>query len=232
MKTEDEINVLTYHDLDGMMAETSYEIGGDVPEDIWRKLIAIMNDAEGSVPVGSSIQSLVWLKVRTRLGFARIFFTTPTNRLFLVTKPNGSRWIWRPDCEGNLKFFRLEGEPALHCYYKITKHQDKRFEDWAKVFFDINGGNLNKYLPLRDVMTDFDPFDRYTKKWFMACLREFCRNTDYIEALNPEGCLGYVPRRKYIIENIDGIVKLFIYVKTYGVDIIKEINSDKQLNNQ
>ena len=116
-------------------------------------------------------------------------------------------------------------EPPMENVDKRMRNQlmGDEFKEWAEVFFSRESGNLDKLLCKRDIKDIFDPKHKYSSKGFTARLRAFCRNTDYIECLNPDGCFGYDPRAKRIIRKKDGEAKEFVYIKTYDAEINNDI---------
>ena len=116
-------------------------------------------------------------------------------------------------------------EPPMENVDKRMRNQlmGDEFREWAEVFFSIGSNNLDRLLCKQDIKDEFDPKHKYSSKGFTSRLRAFCKNTDYIECLNPEDCLGYDPHGKRIIRKRDGEVREYVYLKTNGTEINNEI---------
>ncbi len=99
-----------------------------------------------------------------------------------------------------------------------------QFKDWADVYFSEDGDNVNKLISRASAFSDFlmiSGVKGWTSNKFSAAIKAYCKNTSYIEELNP---VELQNSSKRIIRKIEGKAVEMIYIKTEGVEINESTN--------
>ncbi len=94
------------------------------------------------------------------------------------------------------------------------------FLDWASIYFASDGTNVNCFVDKNEAIVDCRSvanLKNLTAHKFTKALNAFCKNTDYVEKLNPSELCD---RSGRIIKRVDGKIEEKIYIKTIGFELI------------
>lgn len=103
-----------------------------------------------------------------------------------------------------------------------------QFKEWAEVYFGLESTNVNKLISRTDAFKDFE-METGTKRWstkqFTKALKAFCKNADWVYALNPPSLQN---SQKRITRTVNNKTMEMIYVRTYFDDMqgVEPINAE------
>ena len=147
-----------------------------------------------------------------------------------ICRINYSPKFWNEDINfiaECLQFYLSVADEQLKIEPPMKKIQERRniqtmgtnFKEWAEVYFSKNGTNVDKKIVKSDAINDFMR-DTNTKGWttkkFTQALKAFCKNSDWVEVLNPK---EFCNSQNRIIKNINDKTHEMLYIKTVGTPL-------------
>jgi hypothetical protein len=92
----------------------------------------------------------------------------------------------------------------------------KDFEEWANVYFALDGGNLDREVKQDEMYANFcrEISYRVSKNVFTKRLKAYCDYAAHIHCLNPASVTGKEKDGERILRRADGVLSYFYYVQS------------------
>jgi len=107
-----------------------------------------------------------------------------------------------------------------------------QFRQWAEVYFNENGENVNTLISKTKIFNDF-VLDSNVRNWttnkFTKAMREFCAQCEWIETYQPEELIN--DNRRRIIKKVEGKSSEMYYLRTVGARIKPSVTEEIKQGN-
>jgi len=103
---------------------------------------------------------------------------------------------------------------------KMLSEMGAAFKDWAEVYFDVTGNNVNTQIVREEALDDFTKATK-TQKWttnkFTKALKAFCVYNNYV--FNPKALQN--SQGRIVRKDKDNVAKDMIYIQTKPIDPVE-----------